>query len=245
MGPSGLARCSWRRWERPTVRKAFPPSIFYGRDVRDADDTAIPEDVQQKLLQFARAALAVAAMRGRSYCSIGGVSMGIAGSAVDSAFFETYLGMRVMNVDMTELTRRIDRKIYDPKELAHALKWTKANGPEGLDANSASRRRNRAQKNKEWEHCVKMALIVRDLMIGNPQLEQLGFGEEALGHNAIAAGFQGQRQWTDHYPNGDFLETILNSSFDWNGIRQPFIVATENDALNGATMLFGHLLTGS
>ena len=226
-------------------QKGLPTFNIYGRDVQDADDTVIPEDVRQKLLQFTRAGLAVAAMRGRSYCSIGGVSMGIAGSAVDTAFFEAYLGMRVMNVDMTELTRRIERKIYDPKEFTQALKWTKANCPEGLDANSASRRRNRSLKDKEWEQCVKMAMIVRDLMIGNPQLAALGYGEEALGHNAIAAGFQGQRQWTDHYPNGDYLETILNSSFDWSGIRQPFIVATENDALNGATMLFGHLLTGA
>lgn len=226
-------------------QKGLPIFNIYGRDVQDADDTSIPEDVQEKLLQFARAGLAVAAMRGRSYCSIGGVSMGIAGSAVDAAFFEAYLGMRVMNVDMTELARRIDRKIYDPREFTQALKWTKANCREGLDANSASHRRHRALKDKQWEHCVKMAMIVRDLMIGNPRLAALGYGEEALGHNAIAAGFQGQRQWTDHYPNGDYLETILNSSFDWSGIRQPFIVATENDALNGATMLFSHLLTGS
>ncbi len=226
-------------------QKGLPVFNIYGRDVQDPANTAIPEDVQEKLLQFARAGLAVAAMRGRSYCSIGGVSMGIAGSAVDTSFFEAYLGMRVMNVDMTELTRRIDREIYDPREFAQALKWTKTYCPDGLDTNSASRRRNRTQKNREWEQCVKMAIIVRDLMIGNSKLAELGFGEEALGHNALAAGFQGQRQWTDHYPNGDFLETILNSSFDWNGIRQPFMVATENDALNGATMLFGHLLTGT
>ena len=74
---------------------------------------------------------------------------------------------------------------------------------------------------------------------------KLGFGEEAMGHNAIAGGFQGQRQWTDHFPNGDFMEAILNSSFDWNGMREPFVFATENDSLNGATMLFGHLLTNT
>ena len=226
-------------------QKGLPAFNIYGHDVQDAADTAIPPDVQQKLLQFSRAALTVAAMRGRSYCSIGGVSMGIAGSAVDAAFFEAYLGMRVMNVDMTELARRIDRRICDPNEFSQALKWTRANCIPGMDANSASRRRPKARKDKEWEHCVKMAIIVRDLMIGNPQLAKLGYAEEALGHNAIAAGFQGQRQWTDHYPNGDYLETILNSSFDWSGIRQPYIVATENDALNGATMLFGHLLTGT
>jgi L-fucose isomerase len=226
-------------------QKGLPAFNIYGHDVQDANDTEIPSDVQQKLLQFARAGLAVAAMRGRTYCSIGGVSMGIAGSAVDAAFFEAYLGMRVMNIDMTELARRIDRGVYDRKELAEALKWTRNHCAPGLDANNAQRRRNKAQKDKEWEQCVKMAMIVRDLMVGNPRLADLGFGEEALGHNAIAAGFQGQRQWTDHYPNGDYLETILNSSFDWNGIRQPYIVATENDALNGTTMLFGHLLTGA
>ncbi len=226
-------------------QKGLPAFNIYGQDVQSADQTAIPDDVREKLLQFARAAVAVADMRGRSYCSIGSVSMGIAGSAVDASFFEAYLGMRVMNVDMTELARRIDRNIFDTREFAQALTWTKANCVEGLDANSAASRRSRAQKNKEWEHCVKMAIIVRDLMVGNPQLAKLGYGEEAQGYNAIAAGFQGQRQWTDHYPNGDYLETILNSSFDWSGIRQPYIVATENDALNGATMLFGHLLTGS
>ena len=66
-----------------------------------------------------------------------------------------------------------------------------------------------------------------------------------MGHNAILAGFQGQRAWTDHFPNGDFLETILNSSFDWTGIRAPYVVATENDSLNGVAMLFGYLLTGT
>ena len=225
-------------------QKGLPVFNIYGRDVQEADDATIPPDVEEKLLQFARAGLAVATMRGRSYCGIGGVSMGIAGSAVDAAFFQAYLDMRVMHVDMTELVRRIERGIYDPREFAHALAWTRQYCRPGRDANATPRRRSRRQKEHEWEVSVKMAILVRDLMIGNPRLAELGFGEEALGHNALAAGFQGQRQWTDHLPNGDFLETLLCSSFDWTGIRQPFIVATENDALNGATMLLGHLLTG-
>jgi L-fucose/D-arabinose isomerase len=94
------------------------------------------------------------------------------------------------------------------------------------------------------EVMVKMTLIIRDLMIGNPVLKDMGYGKEAEGHNAIASGLQGQRAWTDFMVNGDFAETILNSSFDWNGIRQPFVVATENDALNGIPMLLEHLLTG-
>jgi L-fucose isomerase len=226
-------------------QKGLPIFTIYGRDVQDKGDTNIPKDVQQKLLQFARSALAVATIRGKSYLSIGGVSMGIAGSIVDQSFFESYLAMRVETVDMAEIVRRIEEEIYDPKEFLRALKWTRSNCREGEDVNSPKSQRSREQKDKDWETCVKMAMIARDLMVGNPQLAELGFGEEAFGHNAIAAGFQGQRQWTDHFPNGDFLEAILCSSFDWNGIREPFIVATENDALNGATMLFGHLLTGS
>ena len=225
-------------------QKGLPIFNIYGRDVQEPTDTTIPNDVQAKLLQFAKAGLAVATMRGKSYCAMGGTSMGIAGSVVDGAFFEAYLGMRVMNVDMVEFVRRIERGIYDTKEFTRALKWVRENCREGLDANSPKQQRSREVKDQEWEFCVKMAMIARDLMIGNPRLTEMGFGEEALGHNSIAAGFQGQRQWTDHLPNGDFLEAILNSSFDWNGIRQPFMVATENDALNGATMLFGHLLTG-
>ncbi|MCS7049823.1 MAG: L-fucose isomerase, partial [Verrucomicrobiae bacterium] len=223
-------------------QKGYPVFNIYGRDVQDAGDTTIPADVEAKLLQFARAGLAVATMRGKSYASIGGTSMGIAGSVVDPAFFEAYLGMRVMFIDMVELVRRIERGIFDQKEFSRALKWVKENCREGMDPNKNPRPRER--KDWEWEYSVKMAIIVRDLMIGNPKLAEMGCGEEALGHNAIASGFQGQRQWTDHLPNGDFLEAILCSSFDWNGIRQPFIVATENDCLNAATMLFGHLLTG-
>jgi L-fucose/D-arabinose isomerase len=224
-------------------QKGYPVFNIYGRDVQDGGDQSIPADVQPKLLQFAKAGLAVATMRGKSYASIGGTSMGIAGSVVDTAFFEAYLGMRVMFVDMVELLRRIDRGVFDQKEFKKALAWVKENCREGLDVNKNPR--GREAKDKEWETCVKMAMVTRDLMTGNPRLAEMGFGEEALGHNSIAAGFQGQRQWTDHLPNGDFLEAILCSSFDWNGIRQPYVVATENDALNGATMLFGHLLTGA
>jgi L-fucose isomerase len=224
-------------------QKGLPAFSIYGRDVQDAGDSSIPPDVQEKLLQFAKAGLAVARMRGKSYLSLGGVSMGIAGSIVDQAFFESYLGMRVEAVDMTEFVRRIDEEIYNPEEFSRALAWVKENCREGRDHNPPEKQRSRKQKDQDWEFVTKMAMIARDLMVGNPRLEKLGYGEEALGHNAIAAGFQGQRQWTDHFPNGDFLEAMLNSSFDWNGIRQPFVVATENDCLNGVAMLFGHLLT--
>lgn len=224
-------------------QKGLPAFSIYGRDVQDAGDTAIPADVREKLLRFSRAGLAVAALRGKSYLALGGVSMGIAGSIVDQAFFETCLGMRVESVDMSEFTRRIEEEIYDPEEFSRAIAWVKANCREGREYNSPASQRSRAQKDRDWETVVKMTLIGRDLMVGNPRLEELGYGEEALGHNAMAAGFQGQRQWTDHAPNGDFMEAILNSSFDWNGIRAPYIMATENDALNGVSMLFGYLLT--
>jgi L-fucose isomerase len=226
-------------------QKGLPAFSIYGRDVQDAGDTTIPEDVQDKLLRFARSALAVARMRGKSYLSMGGVSMGIAGSIVDQPLFENYLGMRVETVDMTEFTRRMDEGIIDPEEFKQALAWVKNYCPEGKDDNPPGFIRSRQQKDANWEISVKMALIARDLMVGNARLAELGYGEEALGHNAIAAGFQGQRQWTDHFPNGDFMEAILNTSFDWNGIREPYIVATENDALNGICMLFGQLLTGT
>ena len=226
-------------------QKGLPAFCIYGRDVQDSDDTSIPEDVQEMLLRFARAGLALATMRGKSYVSMGGVSMGIAGSIVDQDFFETYLGMRVESIDMVEFIRRLNEGIFDPLEFEKAIKWVKANCQEGQDVNPADQQRSREQKDKDWEASVKMAMIARDLMVGNPRLAEIGFGEEALGHNGILAGFQGQRHWTDFMPNGDFLEAVLNSSFDWNGIRQPYIVATENDALNGVCMLFGHLLTGS
>ena len=226
-------------------QKGLPAYGIYGRDVQDSDDTTIPEDVQEKLLRFARAGLAVATMQGKSYVSMGGVSMGIAGSIIDQNFFESYLGMRVEAVDLSEFVRRLNEGIYDPVEYQKAIDWVRANCPEGQDVNPEDMQRSREQKDQDWEVSVKMAMIARDLMVGNPLLEEIGFGEEALGRNGILSGFQGQRQWTDFMPNGDFLEAVLNSSFDWNGIRQPYIVATENDALNGVCMLFGHLLTGA
>ncbi|MFW5856087.1 MAG: L-fucose isomerase [Bacillota bacterium] len=226
-------------------QKGLPAFGIYGKDVQDADDTSIPEDVQEKLLTFARAGLAAAMMKGKSYLSVGSVSMGIAGSIVDESFFQNYLGMRNEYVDMTEFVRRIDEEIYDKEEFEKALAWVKQNCIEGKDNNPEDEQRTREQKDEDWEFVVKMTLIARDLMIGNPELKELGYGEEAMGHNAIAAGFQGQRQWTDHFPNGDFMEAILNSSFDWNGIREAFVMATENDSLNGVAMLFGHLLTNT
>lgn len=226
-------------------QKGLPAFSIYGKDVQDIGDTTITPDVQQKLLQFAKAGLAVATMRGKSYLSMGSVSMGIAGCIADESFFQSYLGMRNEYVDMTEFVRRMELGIYDKEEYERALVWTKENCKEGGDVNPPELTRTREQKDQDWETVVKMTLIARDLMIGNPQLDGIGYGEEALGHNAIAAGFQGQRAWTDFFPNGDFMEAILSSSFDWNGIREPYVIATENDTLNGITMLFGHLLTNA
>ena len=224
-------------------QKGLPAFGIYGRDVQDAGETEIPADVREKIFRFVRAALAASTMRGKSYLSLGNVSMGIAGSLVDHDFFEEYLGIRVEAVDMVELVRRVERKIYDEAEFGRAIAWVKTHCKEGKDYNSETSRFSADEKDRAWEWSVKMTMIARDLMVGSPRLAELGFGEEALGHNAIVGGFQGQRHWTDHLPNGDFMEAILNSSFDWNGIRQPFIFATENDSLNGAAMLFGHLLT--
>ncbi|WP_113672290.1 L-fucose isomerase [Vallitalea guaymasensis] len=223
----------------------IPAFGIYGKDVQDAEDTTIPEDVKEKLLQFTKAGLAVANMKGKSYLSLGSVSMGIAGSVVNPAFFKDYLGMRNEYVDMSEFIRRMDNKIYDPVEYEKAIKWVKENCVEGEDRNDKELMHTREQKDQEWETVVKMTLIAKDLMVGNPRLAELGYIEESCGHNAIAGGFQGQRQWTDFMPNGDFMETILNSSFDWNGIREAFVFATENDCLNAVPMLFGHLLTGT
>ena len=227
------------------AQKGFPAFGIYGRDVQDAGDTKVPADVREKILRFARAGLAVAMMRGQSYLAMGGTSMGIAGSIVDQPLFERYFGMRVESIDMSEFIRRIERGIYDPDEFKKALAWVKKHCKEGKDYNSPKTKRSRAALDREWELSVKMALIARDLMVGNPKLAEMGFGEEAHGHNALASGFQGQRQWTDHMPNGDFMEAILNTSFDWNGVRAPYIVATENDALNGVSMLMGYLLTNT
>jgi L-fucose isomerase len=228
-------------------QKGLPAFGIYGRDVLDSTDTSIPADVQEKLLRFAKAGIAAATLKGKSYLSIGSVSMGIAGSIVDADFFQTYLGMRNEYVDMSEIIRREKLGIFDPEEFKKAMTWTVKNCKvnEGEDTNDADKKKSREQLDSEWEFVVKMTLIMRDLMIGNPKLRELGFGEEALGHNAIASGFQGQRQWTDFMPNGDFSEAILNTSFDWNGIREAFVVATENDSLNGVAMLFGKLLTNT
>jgi len=225
------------------AQKGLPAFGIYGYDVQDAGDTSIPGDVKTKILRFTKAALGVAYMKGKSYLSMGSVSMGIAGSVVDPTFFQDYLGMRNEYVDMSEFNRRIEEGIYDKDEFAVALEWTRKNCIEGRDENKVIR--PQAEKDRIWEDVVKMSLIARDLMVGNKKLADAGFGEEALGHNAILAGFQGQRQWTDHRPNGDYMEAILNSSFDWSGTRQPYLLATENDALNGVAMLFGHLLTNT
>ncbi|MCY9669336.1 L-fucose isomerase [Paenibacillus alginolyticus] len=227
------------------AQKGIPAFGIYGKDVQDAGTTDIPQDVHEKLIRFAKAGLAAAYMKGKSYLSIGSVSMGIAGSIVNEELFQNYLGMRNEYVDMSELVRRIDEEIFDPEEYQLALNWVKENCTEGPDKNPPEIQTSREKKDKDWETVVKMSLIVRDLMVGNPRLADIEFGEEALGHNAILSGFQGQRHWTDHFPNGDFMEAILNTSFDWNGKRAPYLVATENDSLNGVAMLFGNLLTNT
>lgn len=226
-------------------QKGLPVFAIYGNEVQDAGDETIPQDVQEKILGFVKAGLAVAEIRGKSYLSIGSVSMGIVGSMIQEDFFEDYLGMRCEAVDMSELTRRIEEEVYDKEEFSQAMDWVKQYCKEGEDINPEEIQQSREKKDENWETVVKMTLIIRDLMVGNSKLNEIGFEEEALGHNAIASGFQGQRQWTDHFPNGDFSEAILNSSFDWNGIREPFIVATENDTLNAVCMLMGHLMTNS
>ena len=227
------------------AQKGLPAFGIYGHDVQDLDDNSIPEDVAEKILRFARGAVAVAEMRGESYLSIGSVTMGIAGSIVDTNFFQKYLGMRNESVDEVEILRRMDLGIYDPEEFEKAMAWVKkyCMPNEGWDKNPEGKQKTREQKDKDWEFVVKMTIIVMDLMNGNPKLREMGFKEEALGHNAIAGGFQGQRQWTDWMPNGDFTETLLNTNFDWNGRREPSILATENDSLNGTAMLMAHLLT--
>jgi len=224
------------------AQKGLPAFGIYGKEVRDRDDMEIPEDVKEKLLRFGRAAVAAATMRGKSYLQIGSICMGIGGSIIDSDFIEDYLGMRVESVDEVEIIRRMTEEIYDKTEYEKALKWVKENCIEGFDKNPEFLVRSREQKDADWEFVVKMMVIIKDLMNGNPNLPQ-GCEEEMIGHNAIAAGFQGQRQWTDFYPNCDFPEAMLNTSFDWNGAREPYILATENDVLNGLGMLFMKLLT--
>jgi len=226
------------------AQKGVPAFSIYGQDVQDKNDVSIPADVQEKLLRFARCAIAVGVMRGKSYVNIGSVSMGIMGSYCDDGFFHEYLGIRPEFVDMTEGLRRMDAGIYDHEEFDRACAWTKANCREGFDNNQPELRHTREQKDKEWESVVKMTIIIRDIMLGNPRLGGLGYHEESLGRNAIAGGFQGQRMWSDWQPVGDFAEAILNSTFDWNSVREPIILATENDTLNATAMLLGHLLTG-
>ena len=225
------------------AQKGLPAFGIYGHEVQEADDTTIPQDVQEKILRFARAAVAVATMRGKSYLQIGSVTMGIGGSIISPEFFEEYLGMRVESVDEVEIIRRMEKGIYDEKEYQKALAWVKAKCKPDFDKNPKEMQKSAAEKEKDWEFTAKMACIIKDLYNGNKNLPQ-GCEEEAVGHNAIVGGFQGQRQWTDFYPNCDFPESILNSSFDWNGAREPYILGTENDTLNATSMLFMKLLTG-
>ena len=225
------------------AQKGLPAFGIYGHEVQEADDTTIPADVQEKILRFARAAVAVATMRGKSYLQIGSVTMGIGGSIISPEFFEEYLGMRVESVDEVEIIRRMEKGIYDEKEYQKALKWVKEKCKPDFDKNPKEMQKTAAEKEKDWEFTAKMACIIKDLYNGNKNLPK-GCEEEAVGHNAIVGGFQGQRQWTDFYPNCDFPESILNSSFDWNGAREPYILGTENDTLNATSMLFMKLLTG-
>ncbi len=225
------------------AQKGLPAFGIYGHEVQEADDTTIPQDVQEKILRFARAAVAVATMRGKSYLQIGSVTMGIGGSIISPEFFEEYLGMRVESVDEVEIIRRMEKGIYDEKEYQKALKWVKEKCKPDFDKNPKEMQKTAAEKEKDWEFTAKMACIIKDLYNGNKNLPR-GCEEEAVGHNAIVGGFQGQRQWTDFYPNCDFPESILNSSFDWNGAREPYILGTENDTLNATSMLFMKLLTG-
>ncbi|MBQ8720446.1 MAG: L-fucose isomerase [Clostridia bacterium] len=224
------------------AQKGLPAFGIYGHDVCDAADTKIPDDVAEKLLRFGRAAVAAATMRGKSYLQIGSICMGIGGSIISPEFIEEYLGMRVESVDEVEIIRRMSEGIYDEAEYQKALKWTRQRCIEGFDKNPENLQKSRAEKDADWEFVVKMMVIIKDLMNGNANLRR-GHEEEMVGHNAIAAGFQGQRQWTDFYPNCDFAESMLNTSFDWNGAREPYILATENDVLNGIGMLFMKLLT--
>ena len=228
------------------AQKGLPAFGIYGHDVQDLEDNTIPADVAEKILRWTRAAQAVATMRGKSYLSVGNVAMGIAGSIANADFMQEYLGIRAEQVDMTEILRRIEEGIYDKAEYEKAIAWVKKYcvPNEGEDiGNRDVKKKDRAGKDADWEFVTKMTMIIRDLMTGNEKLLEAGFKEESLGHNAIAAGFQGQRQWTDFKPNGDFSEAMLNTSFDWNGIREPYVVATENDTCNGLTMLLEHLLT--
>ena len=242
------------------AQKGLPAFGIYGRDVQDLDDNTIPADVAVKIIRWARAAQAVATMRGKSYLSLGNTCMGIAGSIVDADFLQRYLGMRTEYVELVEILRRVDFGIYDHEEFDKAMKWVEkyCKPNEGHDYNEdrplfpgtpmttfngKGKGKNRGEKDADWEFTVKNMMIIRDLMEGNSRLLQMGYKEESLGHNAICCGVQGQRQWTDYRPNFDFPESLMCSSYDWNGIREAKVLATENDFLNGISMLFGHLLT--
>ncbi len=229
------------------AQKGLPAFSIYGHDVQDADDTSVPADVAEKILRFARAAIAVGQMRNKAYVNIGAVAMGIMGSYCDASFFQKYLGIRPEWVDMTEILRRIKLEIYDHDEYEKALAWVKENCREGINVNAGKQLADIVRKSKvvenDWEFVVKMTMIIRDILKGNEKLDEMGWHEEALGRNAILGGFQGQRMWTDWLPNGDFSESILNSTFDWNGKKEPVLLATENDGLNGVAMLLGKLLT--
>lgn len=227
------------------AQKGLPAFAIYGHDVQDATDSSIPEDVKEKILRFVKAGIAVKCMRANSYLQIGSMCMGIAGSILNHDLMQEYFGIRSESVDESEIMRRVNLGIYDHEEFERALRWTKENCPEGFDKNADEIKFTREEKDAQWEFVVKSMLIVRDLMIGNPKLAEMGYIEESCGHNAIVAGIQGQRQWTDFMPNFDFLEAMLNSQFDWNGLREAFVVATENDTLNAMTMLLEHLLTGT
>lgn len=228
------------------AQRKLPAFAIYGRDVQDMADTSIPDDVAEKILLWAKAAIAAGTMKGKSYVNIGGPCMGIAGSYIDAQMFQEYFGLRTEWLDQVEIERRIARGIYDPEEFVRAKAWREQFCREGWDKNEGGAfAHSREEKDAEWDRVIKQTLIIRDIMIGNPKLAELGFAEEAAGRNAIVGGVQGQRQWTDHFPNHDFSEALLNSSFDWNGIREPMILATENDTLNAMAMLLGHLLTDS
>jgi L-fucose isomerase len=227
------------------AQKGLPAFSIYGKNVQDMDEKELPEDVKEKILRFGKCAIAVGLMRNKSYVNMGSVSMGIMGSFCDPEFFQKYLGIRAEWVDMTEILRRVNNGIYDYEEYERALKWTKENCKEGYDLNPEDKRFSAEKKKEQWEFVVKMTLACRDIMLGNPKLNELGYHEEAMGRNAIAGGFQGQRMWTDWLPNGDFTEAILNSSFSWDGKKEPTVLATENDTLNGVAMIFGKLLTGT
>ncbi|GHU63002.1 L-fucose isomerase [Clostridia bacterium] len=226
------------------TQKGIPAFSIYGHEVQDADDKTVSEDVKEKILRWARSAVAVGEMKGKAYLSVGNVAMGIGGSIVNPELFEKYLGMRCEYKDMTEIIRRVNEGIYDPEEYEKAYQWAKENCTQNVDV-YGQEEMSQEYSDGIWSYVVKMTLIMRDMMQGNPRLKELGFHEESNGNHAIASGFQGQRQWTDFMPNGDFMESILCSSFDWNGIRRPSVVATENDCLTGISMLFGHLLTNT